>query len=480
MTRGARLPESLAVDPSEDYDVLVVGAGVSGSFVAHRLTQGGLRCALLEAGRAFETPDYPRNELDANAQLYWGGGMELTDDAGLGLLRPKVVGGGSVVNQALMDRFDEAALGPWREASGIDWLAREPLDPWYDAVAKEIRIQPIPERHRNRNAEIFRAGFERNGYRWARLERAYRDCRFEDGNCCIECLAGCRIESKQSTPFTVLRRARAAGLEVVPDFEALRLREEPDAVSVEGRGANGEPRRLRGRLLVLAAGAIGNAKLLLASGYGDRLPALGQGFFTHPQYMFLGVYDESVRAHRGPLQCYKSADPSFRRQGFKLENVFAPPVAVAMLLPGFGRSHQERMKRITHMACVEVAVRDTEPGRIRLDRRGRVRVTKRLNAEDRRRRGLGSEAVRNVLYATGAREVIEGSFGFGLHLMGGCALGTDPKRSVVSPEFRVHGTRRLFAADSSVFPNAPGINPSYTIMALSLLAASRILEGAGP
>jgi choline dehydrogenase-like flavoprotein len=56
---------------------------------------------------------------------------------------------------------------------------------------------------------------------------------------------------------------------------------------------------------------------------------------------------------------------------------------------------------------------------------------------------------------------------FGLHLMGGCTMGIDPKTSVVSPEFNVHGMKNLYICDSSIFPNAPGINPSLTIMALA-------------
>jgi len=60
--------------------------------------------------------------------------------------------------------------------------------------------------------------------------------------------------------------------------------------------------------------------------------------------------------------------------------------------------------------------------------------------------------------------------------MGGCTLGTDPKTSVVSPEFKIHGYPNLIAADSSVFPAAPGINPSFTIMALSLKAARELLR----
>jgi choline dehydrogenase-like flavoprotein len=274
---------------------------------------------------------------------------------------------------------------------------------------------------------------------------------------------------------TVLPRAREAGLEVVSEFEVQRVEERDGAVVVQGVGADGLATTYRGGLLVLGAGAIGNSRLLLASGYGARLPALGRNFYTHPQYMNLGVYDEPIGAHRGPLQSYKSDDPGFRRNGFKLENVFAPPVAVAMLLPGFGRAHQRRMRQITHFACIEVAVRDTNPGTIRLGKQGQAIVEKRLNAEDQRRRQFGLEAIRNIFLSTGAREIIEGDIAIGLHLMGGCNMGVDPARSVTSPEFRLHGSRRIWAGDSSVFPNAPGINPSLTIAAMSLRAADQIL-----
>jgi choline dehydrogenase-like flavoprotein len=463
---------------SSTYDAVVVGAGVSGSFIAGTLTAAGMKCAVLEAGRSFTRDTYPRSELDANAQLYWGGGIELTKDAGIGLLRPKAVGGGSIVNQALLDRFDDVAFDSWRAASGVDFLTRAALDPYYDRAAKELSIRTVPQEWRNGNAEVFRRGFEANGYRWAPLTRAQGDCRFQDGNCCIECLAGCRIDSKQSTAVTVLARAREKGLEVVPQFEASRIEEAGDEVVVSGRAADGGPATYRARLGVLAAGAIGNSRLLLASGHEGRLPALGRNFYNHPQYMTLGLYDEPVNAHHGPLQSYKSDDPGFRRAGFKLENVFAPPVAIAMLIPGFGRAHAARMRKITHMACIEVAVRDTHPGRITLGKDGLPVVEKTLDAEDRRRRDRGREAIRNVFHSTGVREIIDGSFAIGLHLMGGCNLGTDPARSVTSPEFRLHGFKRLYAGDSSVFPNAPGINPSFTIMALSLMAADGILKEA--
>jgi len=455
------------------YDALIVGAGIGGSFAARALSEAGLKCVMLEAGRQYTRESYPRTEVDANSQLYWGGGIELTKDANIGLLRPKVVGGGSIVNQALLDRFDDDAFDSWRAASGIAFLTRAELDPWYDRAATQIAVSTVPERYANGNAEVFRNGFLRNGYRYAPLVRAQADCHFEDGNCCIECLMGCRIDSKQSMPVTVLKRARAAGLEVVVEFEARRVDHRPDVVSVSGDGADGAA-TYQGKLLVLAAGAIGNSRLLLASGFDKRLPALGQNFYTHPQFMNLGVYDKPINAQHGPLQSYKSDDPGFRRSGFKLENVFAPPVAVAMLVPGFGRAHMGRMREITHFACIEVAVRDTNPGRIRVNSRGTAVVEKRLNGEDRERRDRGLNAIRNIFLATGAREIIEGDLAIGLHLMGGCNLGVDPTRSVTGPDFRLHGFDNVYAVDSSLFPNAPGINPSFTIMALAGMAGDRI------
>ena len=48
------------------------------------------------------------------------------------------------------------------------------------------------------------------------------------------------------------------------------------------------------------------------------------------------------------------------------------------------------------------------------------------------------------------------------------------ENSVVNPDFEFHGFKNMFCADSSIFPNAPGINPSLTIMALSKMASEKI------
>jgi len=224
----------------------------------------------------------------------------------------------------------------------------------------------------------------------------------------------------------------------------------------------------------LAGGAIGNSKLLLQSGFDD--PMIGKNFYTHPQHMILALYEEPVNSHKGTFQAFKSADPNFRITGFKLENVFAPPVAIAMLLPGIAQKHRAVMEKMNYLACIEVAIRDTHPGTIKVDKKGKPIIDKGANAEDKLRMKKGTEAVHAIFKFTGAKQIIPGIIPIGLHLMGGCGIGTDPQKSVTSPMFHMHRNKHIFVADSSIFPNAPGINPSMTIMALSVKASELILK----
>jgi choline dehydrogenase-like flavoprotein len=55
-------------------------------------------------------------------------------------------------------------------------------------------------------------------------------------------------------------------------------------------------------------------------------------------------------------------------------------------------------------------------------------------------------------------------------------MGADGTRSCVDPEFHLHGFRNIYCADTSAFPNAPGMNPVLTILALSIKASQHILR----
>lgn len=466
----------MAEHPTLIFDFIIAGAGISGSFIANDLCRAGCRCLMLEAGKQFTRQTYPSNGMDGNSQLYWSGGLELGHDCKIAFLRPKVVGGGSIVNQALVDRFDSDALESWRSSSGVKEFTVADMEPWYEAAESEIEIQEIPAKFRNKNALIFDQGFKNLNYTHAPLRRAQSNCRLEEGNCCIECLNGCRLGSKQSTPETVLKQALENGLTLFSETEVIRIIEKNSGIEVVAKDSRGGETVYRAKNLVLAGGAIGNAVLLLNSGFQKKVPAIGTGFFCHPQYMSFGIYDEVINSHLGAFQASKSDDQGFRKDGFKLENIYAGPEGIALLIPGFGKKHQAYMEKLPYFACVEVCTRDTYPGTMRVNKKGKALIKKELNAEDIRRYEKGKKVVEDIFTTTGAKEIIHGRVGIGLHLMGCCPMGIDGKTAVIDPEFRLHGHRHIFAADSSIFPNAPGINPSLTIMALSKKAAAVILR----
>ncbi|HUP56323.1 MAG TPA: GMC family oxidoreductase [Bdellovibrionota bacterium] len=460
------------------YDFAIIGSGVSGGRIAHELTAAGARCVLLEAGREYggkgSPRPFPSNEMDYSTQLFWGGGLELSSDGRLGVLRARCLGGTSIVNQALLDRFDDLAWDDWRARTGIGWMSVKDMEPHYAICEETLDVSEVPNEHYGKNARIFTRALEKQGYGWKALHRAQRDCQLEKGSDCIVCLGGCPRDSKQSSLVTTIRWARKKGLEVRSEFEVDHVDYGKAGIRVLGSHEGREAEVTAGKV-VLAAGALGNSRILLRSNLPRKLPAVGTRFSCHPQFMTYAVFDEQIDAHKGAFQAVKSDDRKLREAGYKLENVYAPPIGTAMLMPGFGPRHHALMRKYRHMASMEVALRDEASGRIRVSG-GKLVVDKKLTANDERIARSGLQLVRELFEAAGAREIIACDQGFGLHLMGGCPLGTDGGTSVVDPEFQVHEHPGLYAADSSVFPAAPGINPSFTVMALSARAAKGMLK----
>lgn len=455
-----------------NFDLIVVGSGPSGGRIAAHFVKAGAKVLLLEAGPLLRAKDFPKPEIASSAQMFWGGGVELSTDARLGFLRARIVGGTSIVNQALLDRFDHYAWDEWKNISGIPF-SDEYLRAEYEAVEKSVSLQTIEEKDFGKNTRLFLKAFEQKNFGWAPLRRGQSHCETDKGNDCMACLGGCPRNSKQSTLVTSVE-PNLDKMTLIPSCEVHSIEENSDGVVVKALKNKKEQVIYHAKSVVVAGGSFGSSKILLNSGYGRRLPALGQAISCHPQYMTYALFDEPVDAFRGAFQGVKSYDENLRKMGMKFENVFAPPIATAMLFNGIGSQHQKMMKKYRYLASMEVAIRDEATGKLSIGKGGKLLIEKKMTSQDMSRANKGVEFVQEMYSKLGAKEIIKCDQGFGLHLMGGCAIGTDGKKSVVNPEFRVHDTKRVFIADSSVFPSAPGLNPSLTIMALSQKAIPHI------
>ncbi len=63
---------------------------------------------------------------------------------------------------------------------------------------------------------------------------------------------------------------------------------------------------------------------------------------------------------------------------------------------------------------------------------------------------------------------------YGGHHIGTARMGTDPRRSVVDGNGRVHGMENLYVAGAAVFPTSSQANPTLTIVALALRLADHL------
>ena len=65
---------------------------------------------------------------------------------------------------------------------------------------------------------------------------------------------------------------------------------------------------------------------------------------------------------------------------------------------------------------------------------------------------------------------------FGVHLLGTCRMGNDPKSSVVNADHQTHDVKNLFLCDGSSLVTSGRGQPTMTIMALAFRAADRIRD----
>ena len=62
----------------------------------------------------------------------------------------------------------------------------------------------------------------------------------------------------------------------------------------------------------------------------------------------------------------------------------------------------------------------------------------------------------------------------GWHHMGTLRMNTDPKQGVTDPNCRVHGINNLYIGGAAVYPTAGAVNPTFTLVALSLRLANHL------
>jgi choline dehydrogenase-like flavoprotein len=344
-----------------------------------------------------------------------------------------------------------------------------------------------------RNGELFLNAARSLGYSAGPLKRNMNE------NCvgCGICTLGCPTAGKRPTLLNYIPRASELGCQVYCDFRVEKILSAfGSATGVAGSildrrtGKRRARFRVRAKIVVLSAGAVGTPLLLLQNRLANSSGEVGKNLRLHPGIRVYAMMDELVKGWLGvPQGVYVD---EFWNEGVMLEGIFVGPMLSAPAMPYFGRRNKELMFNYPRIAAFGAMISDETRGRIRPGLFGRPFITYRLEKEDLKKAVKAIAYTAEIFFAAGAKkvyptipwlpeiaspkgiaEILTGPVKPGdlemmaFHPMGTCRMGTRPDRSVTDPFGETFDVHNLFVADASLFPSCLGVNPMESIMAFA-------------
>lgn len=266
--------QNISADEDLGTDICIVGSGPAGATLVRELAGSGLRVLLLEGGGLEGQAD-----ADALSEIENIGAPRVLDQS---IMRPRVLGGASALWTGRCAPFDEIDFErrPWVPHSG--WpIALKDLAPFLDRTVTHLGLgigsgftEAGPPSPSNRAASppavdtsILRPFY----WQFSRdARRRFDSMRF-----------GPRLLTEAADNVRVVTGATVVHVNTNDTASA--------AQSVEVAGLNGERRTIAAPVVVLCAGGIENARLLLASnrtaaaGLGNGHDTVGRFLMDHPR-----------------------------------------------------------------------------------------------------------------------------------------------------------------------------------------------------
>ncbi|MFO1149999.1 MAG: GMC family oxidoreductase [Alsobacter sp.] len=495
--------------PLSSPDVLIIGSGMGGATLAAGLAGSGAKVLIVERGE--QLPDEP-SARDARA-IFMASRYrprEQWHDSEGRAFNPGnyyYLGGNSKFYGAVMLRYRAQDFSPLEHAEGVTpgWpFPYAALEPWYGEAERLFAVRgaggedpsepphstpyphgPVPDeepvaraRERLKGAGLhpFSLPLAVDIERWlARAPTpwdAYPDTRSGKYDAETASLA----RALADPDIRVLTRTRAVRLVAAPDGRI-------EGVEVEGD--DGARRVIKAGLVVLAAGAVNSAALLLASadganpgGLANRSGVVGRHFMNHnasamlvfdPRLRNRSVYQKTLGLNDFYLSDGQGGPPLGNVQ--LLGKITGPvlkanlPAAPMALLDGMAAWSFD-----WYLMSEDLPHQDS---RVRLDGARIVLDWRRTNMKA--HEGL-VRRMRERFRAAGFPVVLTRPFDKRTpsHQCGTVRFGADPATSALDPLCRAHDHPNLYVVDASFLPTSAAVNPALTIAAQALRVADHL------
>jgi choline dehydrogenase-like flavoprotein len=538
-----------------EYDAIIIGTGAAGGIVACVLAEAGKRVLLLERGAALTFADVGRDHLRNQRLAIYGhnAGPDIignprvfVDPQGRSrVVKPyetdyhnnaACVGGGTRVYGAQAWRFHPndfrmaSKYGVPEGSSLADWpISYEDLEPFYeraewelgaagdgDSTQSEIprkRNYPLPPVPPNPQTDALQTAARQLGWMTSPVPLLINTKSYAGRAACIECKYcvgfACPTDAKNGTQNTVIPRALATGNCDLKTSAVAEKIETDDRGVIRGVSyfVAAEPRRetARSKLVIVSAGAIESARLLLNShsslhpaGLGNEYDQVGRNLQGHLYPRAYGISSARVFNGIGPgvtiatIQ-FNHDNPGIIGGGMLADDFIKPPIdfwydSLPPDLPRWGIENKRFMREnFTRVLHVRGPVQDipNPDGRVTIDNTVQDKYgipVARLSGTTHPATVEAAEFMRERgeqwLRASGCEKVWSAQPGLVLsgkqHQAGTCRMGNDPRSSVTDEWGRVHNHDNLFVVDGSLHVTNGGFNPVLTIMALAYRSAEYI------
>lgn len=508
------------------YDVVVVGSGAGGGTLSARLAELGADVLVLEGGPKVDT----RTDFNTHALPYEFPSRHIPvmkpGKPGFDAERSRGLGGKTMLWNAVSLRFSQRDFkGRQHDGAGEDWpLDYAEMAPFYDRIERQVGVcgnydhlqdlpdgvflPPVPLKCTDLAIQkgASKLGVKVIHVRKATLTRASRSrpaCHF-----CGNCMSGCDVAAKYNSLDAQMVPALKTGkLTLQHSSIVYELAASDEARVKEVRYFDRDTRAegvARGRVVVVACACAQSVALLMMSkssrfptGLGNSSGELGKNFIPHITAgieLFLTDFigkpetnDEGFLDHAYIPSFMHDRKRDYPRSfGVQFNYQNHRTVGWARSMKGMGKAYKESIKArypayLTFTGYHEMLPNadsyidlDTE----HLDAYGLPSARRhwKLADEDWKLHNDMNRWCRAILEASGAQIHSATPEPATNHEVGGCRMGSDPKRSVLNEFCRSHDVPNLYVVDASVFPSSSEKNPTLTIMALALRTADHIAD----
>jgi choline dehydrogenase-like flavoprotein len=468
-----------------DADVLVIGSGAGGATTAALLAEAGRDVLVVEEGDWVEQGSVVPFSLEQMDRQYRSGGVTVAlGRPSIAYTEGRCAGGGTEINSGLYRRPAEETLERWRRSHAIADFGTDEFSAICDEVERALSVSTVPGRQ-TPASERLRDGAAHLGWQHDEIPRWMT---YPGGGDADE-------GERQSMTRTYLPRATAAGARLLCNHRVDRLAwDGPRAFRAELTDPDGGPVTVDFGDVFVCAGAIQTPALLQRSG---RRGLIGRSLAVHPTVKLAARFDEAVNVSTDvPVHQVKEFSPDLSFGGSASQ-----PGLVALALTDNWAEMRRSVTAWPEIAVYYAAI--TSEGRGRVTALPGMRdplVTYRLNRRDRALLGQGLARLALVMLEAGAREVFP-SFASApivrtradlaevtarfsaaaasvmtVHLCSTVPMGEDRTVAAADSFGRLHDADNVYVNDASLLPDAPGVNPQASVMAVAIRNARRFLE----